>query len=459
MLKFKFLNLAKPKKVFEKLNKMDRKQAYTVGAIIVVAVIALLMFVASFSSEENPMEGMNPRGYDLAAMPFVNDLAEQALLASRYPDMQGEGASFLYTPEEKAQRQEEDEYELIPVENFALDGSESSEQAGANGEAGSQAVGGSGSGKGRGYAGRGTGRATTEVGKLEKGGMAASGGSGVGTFWGPSVNNRGLQGQAGYVAPAQLKTDDARKTLGQFRTASIAASRLRDNKMANARKAMQGGHVQGSQAFGKDGIDVSKLGGLALDTSELPKTTDLGNLDDAVDNAVKDQAKPEKPDEKLGFWEQLGQDLLRQAAGSLVDSVMTGVGDSIKGWVNGNSASRAAGKKAWAEKQGKAWNELDASDRKYFQSHSSLGCNEDTWGTSGCKATYGNAGKYLSSVAAERQQAYANRSAQSIGSTKSTKDDNKTQIGAGNDSQTCTDTCKEQKKSGGSIVKGVCVCN
>ena len=301
MLNFKFLNLAKPKKVFEKLNKMDRKQAYTVGAIIVVAVIALLMLVSSLDNEEDPMAGMTSHGYDLATMPFVNDEAEKMLLASYYPDMQENGSTLLYTPLEKEQRQQADEqYELVPLENNlqTAGGASSSEQETLQGSGAS--AGGSGSGR-RGYTGSGAGRTPTEIGKLEKGTMASMGGSGIGSFYGPSVDNRGLHGQTGNVAPAQLKAAEARKALQQFRAGSFQASRLRDNKNLNARKAMQGGNIQGSQAFGKDGMDISKVGGLALDTSELPKTTDLGQLDDKVANAVKDQAKPEKPEEKLGF--------------------------------------------------------------------------------------------------------------------------------------------------------------
>lgn len=374
MLNLKFFNLAKPKKVFEKLNKMDRKQAYTVGAIIVVAVIALLMLVSSVDTENDSLEGMNPRGYDLAAMPFVNDEAEKMLLASYYPDMRENGSTLLYTPLEKEQRQQEDqaEYELVPIDENGTAGNTDQaaeqEQAAASGGA-------SGSGRGRGYGGGAKGgRTPTEIGKLTSANVTTSGGSGVGSFWGPSVDNRGLHGQTGTVAPAQLQTGDARKTLGQFRAGSFAANRLRDNKMANARKAMMGGNIQGSQAFGKNGIDVSKLGGLALDTSDLPKTADLGNLDDAVDNAVKEQQKKEEKEDKLSFWEQLGQDLLRQAASGLVDSITSGIGDSIKGWVNGNSASRAARKQEGANMasqiNGKKWGDLTAEQQAWFGSES-----------------------------------------------------------------------------------------
>ena len=280
--------------------------------------------------------------------------------------------------------------------------------------------------------------------------MASMGGSGIGSFYGPSVDNRGLHAQTGTVAPAQLKAAEARKALQQFRAGSFQASRLRDNKNLNARKAMQGGNIQGSQAFGEKGIDVSKLGGLALDTSELPKTTDLGNLDDKVDNAVKDQQKKEEKEHKLGFWEQLGQDLLRQAASGLVDAVTTGVGDSIKGWINGNSASRTAGKQAWAEYQTKSWNEIPAADQaKILKADPNAAT---TWGTKDCKATYGNAGKYVSNIAAARQSAYAEKKAEAIGSTKSPT----TNVGQ----SVCTDAIVNAcGTKGAHIANGKCVCN
>ena len=78
----------KPGNVFQKINKMDKKQAYTWGAIVVVCFVALLT-LASFmgDADETSFDGFNTRGYDLAQMPFLNDEAEEYLLASKYPDM------------------------------------------------------------------------------------------------------------------------------------------------------------------------------------------------------------------------------------------------------------------------------------------------------------------------------------------------------------------------------------
>ena len=99
----------KPGNVFQKLNKMDKKQAYTWGAIVVVCFIALIT-LASFldDADDASFDGFNTRGYDLAQMPFVNDEAEEYLLASKYPDMKNNGSTMLYSQAEKEARQEAD---------------------------------------------------------------------------------------------------------------------------------------------------------------------------------------------------------------------------------------------------------------------------------------------------------------------------------------------------------------
>ncbi|MBO4674526.1 MAG: hypothetical protein J5601_00345, partial [Elusimicrobiaceae bacterium] len=95
--------------VFQKLNNMDRKQAYTYGGIMVAVVVVLLLLVSFLSQEEDPtFDGFNTRGYDLADSPFITDEAEQYLLSSMYPDMQDNGANALYSVVEKEARQEED---------------------------------------------------------------------------------------------------------------------------------------------------------------------------------------------------------------------------------------------------------------------------------------------------------------------------------------------------------------
>ena len=344
---FKF-NLAKPKKVFERLNKMDRKQAYTLGAIAVVVVVALLMLVSALDSQDDSFAGMNSRGYDLAQMPFVNDEAERVLLAAKYPDMRENGSTLLYSAAEKEARQEADE-EAAEQDAAQDEGAESAASEETSSDA-SYAKGYAG------YNGRGGGGGKTEIGSLKSGGMASAGGSGIGSFYGPSLDNRGLQGQKGTVAPAQAQRN-ARDEIARMRGANFAAARLKDNKMANARKAMQDGSIYGANAF-KDGVlvDPNKLGGLELDTSAPPSTSDLSNLDNQVkDAAQKAQDKP-KDEDKREWWEDMLIDLAKQAASSLVGSIMDGVGDTIKGQINGNRASRNARNEYGSSMAGKSWN-------------------------------------------------------------------------------------------------------
>ncbi|MBR2082072.1 MAG: hypothetical protein IJ876_03560 [Elusimicrobiaceae bacterium] len=333
----------KPKKVFEKLNKMDRKQAYTIGAIVIVSVVALLMLVSAVSTRDESFEGMAARGYDLANMPFATDQAEQYLLASKYPDMRENGSTLLYSAAEKEARQEEDAQALEEEQGFSSASDDESPYE-DNTSAARSDNGGYG-----GYAGRrgGSSRGQTEIGQLSSSGMASAGGSGFGATYGPTGDFRQFKGREnkGNEAPVTLNTGNARQALAQFRQGSRATASFKENKMTGARKALMGGNVAGSEAVGKDGVDLSKLqsGGLTLDTDAPPSSTDLDNLDKQVADAAKKAEEQKKNEEKkLSFWEQLGQDLLRQMATSLVSSIMDGVGDTIKGGINGQRAYYSA---------------------------------------------------------------------------------------------------------------------
>ncbi len=349
----------KPKKVFQKLTTMDRRQAYTVGAIIVVVVIVLMMLVSGGLEADQSIAGMNGRGYDLATMPFVNDEAERYLLANVYPDMQENGSTLLYSAQQKEARQEregtgEDETEQPEgVSDEIIEGQ--FPDAASLGDAQTSS--------GHGYGGYKGGHTPTTVGQLGTAKMGTASGSGINATWGPSGDFRQFKGREnrGNEAPVQLKTDNARQALAQFRAGSMAADKLRDNKLANARKAVMGGNVFGADAA-KGGIDMDKIGGLAIDPDALPSSTDLDALDDAVDNAAKEQEKP-KEDDKLPWWKQMLQDLAKQAASSLVDSIMGGIGDTIKGNMSANAASRAARKQYGAEMAGKKWGELSAAQQ------------------------------------------------------------------------------------------------
>ncbi len=357
----------KPKKVFDKLNKMDRKQAYTIGAIAVVSMVALLMLIsAATTPKDQSFDGMSARGYDLANMPFATDAAEQFLLANAYPDMRENGSTLLYSAGEKEARQEED---AQAAEEASLQGDDNTDIYDDNTSAARSDNGGyggySGSGSGR---SRGGGRGKTEVGQLTATGMAHSGGSGVSSTWGPTGDFRQFKGREdrGNEAPVQLKTGNARQALAQFRQGSRATASFKGNRMTGVRKALMGGNVAGSDAITKDGVDLSKVGGLELDTSAPPTSTDLDNLDDKVAEAAKKAEEKKKEEEKLGFWEQLGQDLLRQAASTLVDSVMGGIGDTIRGTINGSRASSAARTQRGNELGSTKFANLSEADKAYL---------------------------------------------------------------------------------------------
>lgn len=337
----------KPKKVFEKLNKMDRKQAYTIGAIAVVSFVALLMLIsAATGTKDESFDGMTARGYDLAQMPFATDEAEKYLLASKYPDMRENGSTLLYSAEEKQARQEEDakeaEESAAGQTNFNDDDNTFAARSDNGGYGGYQG----------GYGGSRGGRGKTEVGQLGAAGMASAGGSGVNSTWGPTGDFRQFKGREdrGREVPIQLKTGDARQALAQFRQGSRAAASFKENKMTGARKALMGGNVAGSEAITKDGVDLSKLqnGGLTLDTDAPPTTTDLDNLDKQVADAAKkaEDKKNQDDEDKLGWLEKMLMNLAQRAAEKLVDSLMNGVGNVLEGAIAGKQAQYTARKQA-----------------------------------------------------------------------------------------------------------------
>lgn len=157
-------------KTWAKLNKMDRKQAYTWGAVAVVALVALITLgsVVGGGSEED-FAAFETRGYDLANMPFSSDEAEQYLLASKYPDMQNTNASGLYSKAEKEARQAEDAEEAAAQLDTSVT-SEASEYV-----------------PGRYYGGGSSGSVTpTQVGTLNSASLKGASGSGVSGTFGPS---------------------------------------------------------------------------------------------------------------------------------------------------------------------------------------------------------------------------------------------------------------------------------
>lgn len=340
----------KPGNVFQKLNKMDKKQAYTWGAIVVVCFIALIT-LASFlgDADDSSFDGFNTRGYDLAQMPFINDEAEEYLLASKYPDMKNNGSTMLYSQAEKEARQEADAEAAAEV---GIDSEETSSSDSSSSSSGGYSS--------RGYTGGGRGGGTgtpTQVGQLGSASMGHAGGSGMsGTFGAPRGDFSPYKSQEkGSEIQTQLKNTDARRALSQFAQTSRAAAGLKDNKNANAKRALMGGSIRGSEAFTDSGVDLSKTAGLELDTNAPVSSADLSNLDKAVSDATN-KGKQDKDDflndlqNQTSFWEQLGQNLLMGLANA---GIQAGIGAAFDGLADaranhvGNNAVTKAGEEMY----------------------------------------------------------------------------------------------------------------
>ena len=321
----------KPKKVFEKLNKMDRKQAYTVGSVAVATLVALIMLITAFTSgDDGSFDGMDIRGFDLATMPFATDSAEQYLLASKYPDMQENGSTLLYSAAEKEERQKEDaqeaEKESTWQEKLASNLEDNTSAARSDNGGYSGYRGGGSSGKG--------GGTKTEVGKLSPTGVATSAGNALNATapTGEFLSFR-KTGDKGNEAPVALMTGDARRALTQFRQNSRAAATFKDNRLASARKAVMGGNATGSEAINKDGtIDLTKVkeGGLTIDPDAPRSSSDLNNLDKKLEDATKKKPEDKKPEDKTPWWQTMLQDMLKSFVSGIASGIGSGIGDGLK---------------------------------------------------------------------------------------------------------------------------------
>ena len=303
-------------KVFKKLNHMDKKQAYTYGGIAIVVLVALLtLAAASGSGPDDSFEDLQGRGYDLAQMPFVNDEAEQFLLASKYPDMRNNNVNAIYSKEEKEARQAEDAQE----EGQQEDNSSSEESSASSGAYTGY----------RGGGGSGSARTPTQIGSFTPSGSmaSASGGNTTATFGGTvkgdfSPFQREDKGkEAPFVDP-----NNARQALARFNSASRAAARGA-NKARDSQKALFGSHVSGTGGFDSNGVPLSGTGdGINYSDADTP---DLSNLektmqDRAADAREKAQEQQLQEEESLGrmFLEglmQIGLDLAKQFLGNALN--------------------------------------------------------------------------------------------------------------------------------------------
>ncbi|MBR3632563.1 MAG: hypothetical protein IKN49_05860 [Elusimicrobiaceae bacterium] len=306
-------------KTWKKLNSMDRKQAYTWGAVILVGVIGLLILASAASGEKDDFSDFETRGYDLANMPFSSDEAEQYLLASKYPDMEeGNKGMGLYSAEEKEARQEED------AEQAELDTSASSSA--------SEYV------PGRYYGGGGSGRGTgarTQVGSLGSASIKGASGSGLSSKFGPSgdFSNFRSQNKGSDRAPGRLHGGDARTALRQTAMASRAAAGLKNDKMLNAKKALMGGNVEGSKAFMDDSgaVNLGEAAGLDLDTNAPTSSADLSGLDQGLNDAKdKGQKDGSDNDDEKNEWEEFAIEFLKKAIDFGLQLAEGAVQDAIK---------------------------------------------------------------------------------------------------------------------------------
>lgn len=336
-------------KVFKKLNHMDKKQAYTYGAIGVVCLVALLTLASvAGGGADDSLDNLNARGYDLAQMPFLNDEAENYLLASKYPDMKNNNVSALYSPRDKKDRQEEDAKEA--AESGAADSS-----ADTSGSYNSSSY---GSGyTGRGGGGRGT---PTQIGSFSASGSmaSASGGNTSATYGGTMRGDFSPFQRDSKGNEAPFKPQNAKQALTRFNAASRAAARG-VNKAVDSRKALLGSQVEGGFGTDSNGVPLGESKGINYDEAE---SADLSGLDDTMAEKAqeaRDKKEAEKLAEGQGFWSMLG--------GKLLDMGLNLAQQWASNQINSLTANAQAGSRAKAETISELGNDAKNMDPAKFQ--------------------------------------------------------------------------------------------
>ena len=294
-------------KTWAKLNKMDRKQAYTWGAVVVVGLVALLTLGAAVGGGDGEdFSAFETRGYDLANMPFSTDEAEQYLLASKYPDMQNTQAAGLYTKSEKEARQAEDAAAAETAEQPAAEDNTSSSSSYS---------------PGRYYGGGSSAPVTpTKINSLNSASLKGASGSNMSGTFGPSGDFSNFKnqdkGKDVFQAQQNRGSGDARQALYQSAVGSRAAAGQKDNRLVNAKKAMLGGNIKGSEAFLSDSgaVDLSKAEGLNLDTNAPVSSVDPGLFDDALKEAQEKSEEKAKEEDEQRWWQEQLMELAKWAA-------------------------------------------------------------------------------------------------------------------------------------------------
>ncbi len=314
---------------WKKLQKMDRKQAYTFGGIAVVALVALISIASMGGQDPEDFNDFETRGYDLANMPFSTDEAEQYLLASKYPDMNDKSHAGLYSKSEKEARQAEDAAEAQAKLNTSATSKGSEYRPNR-------------------YYGSGGGGASaspTQVGELNSAGLKSASGSGMKSTFGPQgdfSNFRSQEKGKDKFVPNGPGKGNARTALYQTAKASRAAAGLKNDKLLNAKKAMMGGNVKGSDAFLDDSgaVNLDKLAGLELDTNAPISSADLSGFDEAVQDANQEGAQEDKDEEELEWWQELIHEVVSEAAKMVVNELVAWGADSMRGAVDAARAGR-----------------------------------------------------------------------------------------------------------------------
>ena len=325
-------------KTWAKLNNMDRKQAYTWGAIAVVVLVALFTLGSAMgSASDDDFYDFETRGYDLANMPFSSDEAEQYLLASKYPDMQNVEKNALYSEEEKEARQEED----------AMDFDMSGEEYDASEYYDGQYYGGASSG--------GYGGGTTSIGTLNSASLRSATGSGMsGTFGATGDFSNFVSQEKGKDVFSNQKgpgSGSARKALFQAAAGSRAAAGQKDARLLNAKKAMMGGNVKGSDAFLSDSgaVDLSKAAGLNLDPNAPVSSMDPGLFDDALSDA-QEQAEDTAEEDEDKYWREVAGELVKMAGQFALSMAQTALQETMS-QVKATRDQNAQEYQDWVQKQ------------------------------------------------------------------------------------------------------------
>lgn len=365
MFKFQAKNVIQS---LSKLNKMDKKKAYTYGAIGVVVLILVVM-TASFlgNAEDASFDGFDAKGYDLATSPFVTEGAEDFLIASQYPDMKENNAEVIYSKAQKEARQQEEEEEAEESSSDRDDDSSS---------------GSSYRPRRRGYSGRGGGGggsgASTQIGQLGNATMSRGTGGGVNNSWGSArLDTNPFRTHDRAKDPiTTLKKDDARRALTQFARTSVAGAQLKEGKALNMKRALQGGELAGGVTNSEGALDLSKMPDLLVDAG-APGSTDLSGLDDNVNDAVDDNKDDEDDDDaeaEKTFWENL--------LDGLKDAFIEGLKSGISSWMKGKADSltdTSTETKNLKEQAKDNWNATDFT-KDGFES-ACPGCDYDNYTT------------------------------------------------------------------------------